>query len=116
MVFDDYVKGLKRLTTDMANQNMEMKDEMYCYAPLQGSNLATVTRLSSESLTRKFNSEISLTGDGLKDALLRMKSEESSKPIRESANVQTASEGSELVNRLLQKERRQIDIKRQIGS
>ena len=74
--WNEYVKKMKRLRSDLQHQNIEISDELFCIALIDGSNFYPGVKLSVESMARNVNPNRELTLKGTEEAILRMRTTE----------------------------------------
>ena len=81
MTWSEYIQKMKEIRMELQTQDMEMNDEMFIFAMLEGTKLDTAMRLSVESIARDSSNERKLTVHGVEDAILRLKSDEQKSSI-----------------------------------
>ena len=67
-----YMKRMKKLRSDLTGQGLTIKDELYCLALIDASNLDANQKMDIEKLAKNANSARVLAIKDTKEALLRM--------------------------------------------
>ncbi len=75
MTWMENVKKMKRLRAEMFQQKLEINEDLFCIALINGSKLDAGKKLTVENMPRNVTQDKSLTVKGTEDAILRMRGE-----------------------------------------